>query len=178
MKFPRLLAVLLALALIGAACSGDSVDDAIQEEAQNQGTGGGDGGGGDGGDDDGTIPNTAIGDIPGVSDECEALANLVLGFSQLVVGGDASQILAAAQSGLPSSLDDEIAIIMEAADQYADALGGIDLTDPNAFATLSPEELAQLEEASQAIDTDAFNNAFEAVSTYAEAECAQFVPGG
>jgi len=194
MKVVRLFALIVALTLVAAACGGDSVEEALVEEAQSQATGGTDAGaagddegaddeGTDGGSTDdtiGTLPDTPVGDIPGLSSECEALANLVFGFTQLVIGGDADQLLAAAQSGLPSSLDDEIAIIMEGANQYADALGDleIDLSDPTSFAALSPEEIAQLEAASQVIDTDAFNSALEAVSEYGEAECADSVPGG
>ncbi len=129
----------------------------------------------------GVLP-TALPDVPGLSSECQGLANLVLGMTQ-VFAGDTSAVdglFATASENLPRELSGEVELIKGAVLQYQAALEetGIDLSDPTSFATLTPEQVEALDAAYAPLQSTAVSDAFDAVGAYGEVECAEFAPGG
>ncbi len=126
-----------------------------------------------------SIPD--VGNIPGVSNECEALLNLSIGVSQLVLGtSNAQEIIEAAKGDFPGELGDDIQAIAEAVGQYESALGDLQIdlvNNPLAFAALTPAQLTQLEAAGAALSTTRVDQAFENIPNYAEKECTGLVPG-
>ena len=192
MKAVRLLALVLAIAVVTAACSGDSVEDAIQEEAQSQSTGGDDTDDTDGtgttddsdtGDNDGTIVTDvtipdSLPDIPGLSDECTSLAEFFLAIGQIFTGDaeTGAALLDSAQSDLPDALDGAAALVAEAAAQYAEVLGdlGVDFTDPNAFTNLTPDQIEVFSQASESLSTPEVEQALADIEAYGTAECDNF----
>lgn len=182
--YRRFLAVIAVLALFAAACgdSGSSIDALDEATAA---TGGGDlgGGGDDGGGglfgSDETVPVT-IGNIPGLSSECEALANVFLAFTNVFAGGGAAAPSLDAISGLPGDLRADAALMIETMQAYFDGLEdlGVDLSDPASFGALTEEQQQAFADLSESFDTDEFTAASDRLSAYGEAECDQFDPGG
>jgi hypothetical protein len=171
------------MALFFAACgdsgsSIDALDDATAATSGGDLGGGGDDGGGLFGSDE-TIPIT-VGNIPGLSNECEALVNVFLAFTNVFSGGQIQAPSLDVISGLPGDLQADAAIMIETMQAYADGLQelGIDLSDPLSFSSLTEEQQMAFGELSEAFDTEEFNAASERLSAYGEAECDQFVPGG
>lgn len=168
------LAAVLAVVLVLAAC------------------GGGDDGGGDGDDgantpvtteraqnDDATIVPTSIPDILGLSDECEGLANVMLGVIQAFAGAveGTDTLFTAGIDSLPSELEGDIAVLRRAVTEFAaamDEMGVNPFTDPNAFAEMTPEQIEQFEQATQLFDNDEVDQAFESIEEYGERECNEF----
>ncbi len=123
----------------------------------------------------GTLPLT-IGNIPGLSDDCQALANVFLGFSGIFLGGDVPDINLDAIGDLPGGLQADAALLIAGAQAYSDGLAdlGVDLTDPASFAALTEEQQQAFGDLADSIDTDEFNDAVDRLSAYAEVECAEF----
>ncbi|MFQ5554102.1 MAG: hypothetical protein ACE5GC_01865 [Acidimicrobiia bacterium] len=169
---------MIGLVLLVGACGGGSETEAQSSdqasgttEASTQGT-----------DAPLAVPPTALPNVPGLSDECEGLANLMLGMSQVFTGDTsaAGQLFAAASQNLPGALTSEIDLIEDAVLQYQAALEeiGVDLSDPTSFATLTPEQAEQMNAAFGPLQSSSVSDAFDAVSAYVAVECAEFVPGG
>ena len=160
----RIIGLVAALAILVAACgdSGSPVEDALAEESANDLFSG---------DDSGTIPAT-IGDIPGIDDECEAIANVFLAMASVLSGQSVDM---SAFDALPSSLEADAQVVVEAFDDYADGLAelGIDLNDPEALANLSPSQLEGFNQLAEQVDSDALNAAMDNLSAYGEAQCGQ-----
>jgi len=171
----RRTSLIMVVVLVAAACGGGGSD--IEEQLSTASSV-------PGGDTNSTVVlPTAIPNIPGLSNECQGLINLMLGFTQAFTGGPgtADQLFATAAADVPAQLKGEVETITTAVTQYGAALEGLgieSLLDPNAFANLTPQQMEQLEAASDLIDTDEVNDAFDAISVYAEVECASFIPGG
>ena len=119
----------------------------------------------------GTLPN-----IPGLSSECESLAEFIFGMTQAFVGGvdNAQALLDSASDNLPSSLQGELDVVANAAITYSDVLDELDIdlfNDPNSLANLTPDQQQAFGEAAEAISTPEVDAAFEVLSTYGEQEC-------
>ena len=137
---------------------------------------------GDSGDEGGTSGTQSdltlgtIGDIPGLSGECEALAEFLFGISQtFVTGRNAQDLIEAARGGLPSSLHDELDTVAAAATGYSDLLREYDvdlIDDPNSFSRLSPEQQNALAEATEEFSSPEVDAAMETLTNYGEQECA------
>ncbi|MEE8330525.1 MAG: hypothetical protein V3R84_02040 [Acidimicrobiia bacterium] len=128
----------------------------------------------------GTLPPLTVGNIPGLSDDCQALANVFLSFSGVFLGGDAPDINLDAISDLPGDLQADAALLIAGAQAYVDGLAelGVDLTDPTSLATLTEDQQQAFGDLADSIDTDEFNDAADRLSAYGEVECAEFVNGG
>ena len=124
-----------------------------------------------------TIPAT-IGDIPGVSDDCEALANVFLSFASIFSPGGINIPDTDAFGDLPGDVQDDAEIVIDALSEWAQGLAdaGIDLSDPNSLATLTEAQQNELERLSQAFDTDEINDALDRLGEYGEQECDTFTP--
>ena len=168
-------AVAVAMVLVIAACGGGD-DDA-------------DGAGDEGGntptttqrarDNDATVVPTSIPDILGLSDECEGLANVMLGVIQAFAGAveGTDTLFAAGIDSLPSELEDDIAVLRSAVTEFAaamDEIGVNPFTDPNAFAEMTPEQIEQFEKLTGLFDSDEVDQAFENIEEYGERECNEF----
>ncbi len=180
-RYLRGFAVLAVVALTAAGC-GDSGDDAGN---------GGDGGSdtqtsvADGGDSDDTLITLGalLDDIPGLDDDCLAIANVfaAIANASLAIGGqvdfdagDAQALFDQAASGLPADLQGDIQVMADAMIGYFQALSdiGFDLSDPGAAP--SEEQIAALLAVGESLDTAEFNAASENLSAYTEAQCDQF----
>ncbi len=129
----------------------------------------------------GTIP-----DIPGIDDDCLAMAQLFgsLGAASLLITGqtefdqaEAQAQFEAARRALPDALQGDIDTVNDAMNAYFQALADLDIdfSDPQAFADASPEDFAALEEVGRLFDTPEVDAAFDNLSAYAEDQCPDFV---
>lgn len=113
--------------------------------------------------------------VAGLSDACTAVSNLSFALTGAVSGDNANveDFIAAAKSQSPSSIHGDIDIMGEAIrqiDAFYDKIGGNPLTDPNIIQSLSEDDLAEFD---QIFDNDEADAAFDRLSEWAEAECAQ-----
>lgn len=172
------LAATLAMVLVLTACGGG--DDGAN--------GGGDEGTNTPGtteraqDNDATIVPTSIPDILGLSDECEGLANVMLGVIQAFAGAveGTDTLFAAGIDSLPGELEGDIAVLRRAVTEFAaamDEMGVNPFTDPNAFAEMTPEQIEQFEQVTALFDSDEVDQAFENIEEYGERECNEFNVG-
>ncbi len=180
----RILAVVAAMVLIGAACGGSDEsgspfsDDTAASDSAAVGDDGGDGGDDSGGafGADG-IPDE-IGDIPGLSGECEDIANVFFSMASIFVGGDVA-IDADTFSSLPGDLQDDAAIVSDGLNEVMAGIAdlGLDLSNPESLATMTEEQAVAFGELSSSIDSPAFNEALDNIEAYANAECDNFGGG-
>lgn len=180
-KLTTLLGV--ALLVLAAAC-GDTGLSTLEEEAdtatEEDGTSAGDDS--DISEDDVDLGELDdLGDIPGISDECAALVQVMGGLSALFLGDgadEADELFALGIDDLPGSLSDEVETLREAAEQYTDVLDelGIDPTDATSFAELSEEEQLRFAQASEIFNEPEVIQALDTLEAYATEECAQFTP--
>ena len=182
----RLLVLLVALAVIGAAC-GDSGDE----------SGSDDGSGSDAtpaatapaatapantADSDDTLGTlgTLLGNVPGLDDECVAIANvfgtltqvsMVLGGQVDFDAGEAQALFDEAADQLPGDLQDDLQVMADGLIAFFQAVSnaGVDFSAPESLP--SAAQLAELEAASDAIDTDEFNEASDNLTAYADEVC-------
>ena len=171
----RVITCMVALVMVLQACGGDSGVDG-DTSSQTIGTTQA------GSQVTSAVLPTALPNVPGISEECQGIANLMLGIAQIFTGNMSAieQLFAAASQDLPSALASEIDLIKGAALQYQAALeeAGLDLSNPTALASLTPEQIEQLDAAFEPLQSPAVSDAFDAVGEYGEVECADFVPGG
>jgi len=172
------LAATLAMVLVLAACGGadEGADGSGDDGANTPGTAE------RAQDNDATIVPTSIPDILGLSDECEGLANVMLGVIQAFGGAleGTDNLFAAGIDSLPGELGGDIAVLRRAVTEFAaamDEMGVNPFTDPNAFAQMSPEQIAQFEQVTEVFDNDEVDQAFENIEEYGERECNEFNVG-
>lgn len=167
MKVMRL--SVLVLTLIAAACGTDPVDDTTK----------GEGGGGNGGTTNAvpTLPGS-IPDLPGLSNECEALAGFFLGVAQLNLGdvANGSSLLDSSTSDMPGSLQDDVDLVAAAASAYGLVFEqlGIDLNDPQSLANTTQEQQDQLNQAAEGMSAPEVEQALDNILAYGVAECDNF----
>ncbi len=178
-RYLRLFAVLAVVALLAAAC-GDSGDE----------DGDGDGGGSDtqtsattgSGDSGDTLITlgTLLGDIPGLDDDCVAVANVfaaIANASFAVSGqgnidtGDAQAVFDQAAANLPGDMQQAVQVMADALISYFQTLNdlGIDFSDPSAAP--SEDQIAALLAVGETLDTEEFNAASNALTAYAAEQC-------
>ena len=180
MRRITMLALVVVLALLGAACGGDddstgSGDDGTTADGGDGGSstddGSGDTGGDDGGDDD-------IGDL--IDDDCEFL--LAGAFANPLAGaqsGDedfeesAAQLQAIADDA-PDEISDAMSTLAEGFTQMAEIFQDIDLSDPSSLN--DPDTQAAMEEL-ESIATDEYEAAAEEVNTWMAENCTGVVGG-
>ena len=166
------------MALMAVACGSSDSSGSLDEFVTPSNAAAGDSGDG-GSDSDGIELPTDVGDILGLSDECEAIANVFLSMSSAFLGGDALDADLGSLAGLPGDLQDDAALVVEVVNElYAglDSLG-IDLSDPAALASIAGDQAAEFGELADSLDTAEFEEASENLSAYAEAECDPFAQG-
>jgi hypothetical protein len=180
--FLRLLAALLALALVAAACGDDDTDDQSGDETSTAETGTDEAGTDEASTDEGgTEPDgdAASGDLPDdfFSEDCQEAydtflaVNSKLGAAFTGETGDIEEARASIDA-LADNAPDEVADAFEtfAAEMgvFFDALADIDLT-PGSQPTA--EQMSQLIEISETVDEAALEEAGEEISAYFEDVC-------
>jgi hypothetical protein len=174
MRRITMLALVAVLALTGAACGGDDDDSGGDEtEATDEGGSTDDGATTDDGGDDGATDAAVAAGL--LDEDCQfLLAGAYLNpLAALSPGGDgdiedANEQLQAIADEAPDEIKDAMETLSEGYAAMAEALEGVDLSDPQAFADPELQErFAELE--------DVFDEEYEAagqtVSEYIEAEC-------
>ena len=154
------------MVLVLAACGGDSDPVGDSAEATIAPT---------------EAPTTVPGNEPNLGDECLALADFALDVSEIMTGqfSGIDQVFATVSANLPGELGNEVDVIKTALLQFESATeeSGVDLSDPEAVATLTPEQLGGFDEAYSAMQL-ATNDAFEAIAAWGVAACPELVPDG
>jgi hypothetical protein len=169
------LIVVTAIAMVAMACGGGDADDVSRTSAPPSETvGDGDGAGEEHGGDDGDIRfPTDVGNIPGLSDECEAIVNVFLSVGSVFFGGGPTDANLSSFDELPGNLREDAAVVLGALDELYTELDklGVDLSDPQAFTSLTQEQAAELAQIGEKLETPEFNEASDNLSAFAEAEC-------
>jgi len=164
-KPARYAALVLALALVAGACGGGDGDSLVERSA-------GDATGADAPVSIDDLP-TNVGDIPGVSNECEALLNLFLSMGGVFVGGDVTPLDPGSLASLPPDVRDDALFVSNALAQFSEGLQdlGVDLSDPSTFATMTEQQQEAMSALSDSLDSEAFNEASDNLSAYGEQQC-------
>jgi hypothetical protein len=122
----------------------------------------------------------AVGNLPGVSGECEALLELFISIGGVFLGGgDVSSFDAGALAGLPGDVQQDAELVAGTLAQFSNALQdlGVDFSDPASFAALSESQTEEFRALSDSLDTEEFTAASDSLSAYGEQECDEFSPG-
>jgi hypothetical protein len=155
-KIGRTLIGVVAMAVL-VACGGGS-----------DGDGASDGGSSSDGDSDATI--VTVVDIPGVSDSCESMINMISATGQVIAGqlsSDAAKsTIADFVAAVPDEIRAEAEIMADAYLAYVEILGAY--SGDFAAAGADPEAIAALE----ALNSADTNAAYEKVALYLQEECA------
>jgi len=155
-------AVIVAFALVVAACGGGTLIDQSSQDVA----------GTDAPISIDDLP-TDVGDLPGVSGECEALLNLFLSIGGAFLGGSVSPLDPGTLASLPADIRDDAQVLSEALSQFSDGLRdlGVDLSDPSSLATMTEAQQEALSALSDSLDTEQFNAASDNLSEYGEQQC-------
>jgi hypothetical protein len=153
--YARVVGVLAVVAALVVGCGGDDADTNGGVDATAGAT---------------TIPST-VGNIPGVSSECEALANLSLSISQ-VFAGSFQGVPNGVVDALPSEARADGQIIADALVEFDERLDelGIDLSD--GMASLSPEQLEAFGDVSGEVLNDDVDAAVNRIGIQMADDCA------
>jgi hypothetical protein len=164
----RLVFLLAAVALVASACGDDSGSSSPETTGADSSS-----------DGDIAIPDLDDLDLPGVSDECLAVAQAAAEAASaagaaFTPGGDLSQtetFFDGAIDAAPDEIKDDFEVLAQAFGDYAQAIqdAGADLSDPNSFT--DPEVLAALQNGVEAFSTDAYEEAADNISAWGEANC-------
>lgn len=175
-RHPRYLAVIAAFAVILAACGGDG-DSPFAPGGSDSAVSSGDGGG-DVGDIEDLLEELpeGVGDLPGVSGECEALLNLFLSIGNAFFGGEIAGLDSGALSSLPGDVRDDAEFLADTLAEFSDAIQGmgIDFADPASLAELSADQQQELTALTESLDSERFNEAADSLEAYGEQECDEF----
>lgn len=168
-RYVRMVAVATVFVLVVAACGDD--DSADNGDV----SGAGDNGGNPEVtfDPDETIPVT-VGDVPGFSSECEALANLSLAIGRAFSGGF-DEVPSGIVDDLPSDMRADGEILLEALSEYGKRLeeAGIDLSQ--GLAALSADQIEVYSEVAGEVFDEELEDTVDRISEAAAAsDC---VPG-
>ncbi len=178
-----MLATLAMLALVAAACgdSGGTTTAAAGDGGPTQTTAA-DGNGGDDGTDGTVTLGTLVDNLPGLDEDCLAVANAFGAMAQvsLALSGqsdlDEDEVRAQfdqARSALPGDLQDDVDVLAEAMINYFQVLQDLDIdfSDPQAVGSLTPEQFETINQAAAVFDSDDVTAASDNLSAYAEAQC-------
>jgi len=158
-------AVIMAFALVLAACSSDDSESFLDQSPAAAAD-----------SDDlnpvGDFP-TDVGDLPGVSGECEALLNLFLSIGGAFLGSEVSTLDAAALAALPGDIRGDAQLVSETLRQFSVGVQalGVDFADPASFATLTEAQQEEFSALGESLDTAQFKAASDNVSAYGEQQC-------
>ncbi len=167
------LAVIMAFVLVLAACGGGD-DGSFLDQSPGATSAG-----------DGLIPiedlPTDVGNLPGVSGECEALLNLFLSISGAFLGGEVAALDSAALANFPGEIRADAQILSDTLREFSVGLQdmGINLADPASFATMTEAQQAAFDDLTASLDSAQFNAASDNLSAYGDQQCGdQFGPVG
>jgi hypothetical protein len=152
----------VVLALVAAACGGG--DGLVEQAAEDAGT-------------DAPISiddlPTDVGNLPGVSGECEALLNLFISMGGVFLGGPVSALDPGTLGGLPPEIAADAILMSDTLREFSEGLQdlGIDIGDPNSLAAMSEAQQEAFSALTESLDNDAFNTASDNVSAYGEQQC-------
>lgn len=153
-RFGRLFTLIAVLTLVITACGGgdDGADAESDNAAQTQAPSDSDNPG---------VNTTFFNNVPGLNDECTAIANLSIAFSQ-VFTGTFEDVPDDIINSLPAEARAEGQILADALDEFASALEaeGIDLNLLEGIGSLTPDQLAAYAEVSERV----FNDEVEAAA--------------
>ena len=168
----RSLIIVVVVALAVAACGDDDLGSDLGGNTSADVPGFGDDGFGDDGfgDGDATLP-TSVGNIPGLSSECEAYLNLSLAMSAAFTG-EFSGFDGDLVSRLPAAAQADGAIIVAALQEFSDELAAAGLDLSQGLATFSQEQIQAFGDLSEEIFNDEVDAAFDRLSEAGAAECA------
>jgi hypothetical protein len=163
-KRSAFVAVIMAFALVVAACGDDDGSSLIDQS---------DGTAAPSGNINPTGIPTDVGNLPGVSGECEALLNLFLSIGGVFLGGEVRPLDAGTLAGLPSEIRADALYVSQTLSDFSVSMQqmGVDFSDPSTFATLTPAQQEALGDLSDSLDTAEFNAATDNLSAYGEAQC-------
>lgn len=160
------LASVLALGL--AACGGDDGDDGdvALEDVE----------GGDSSSDDESSETTIdLGDLEGLSGECEVFAEAAAAFGAAFSGegaadfGDLADAMDEFADEAPDEIEDDLRVLAEAYRGFDEEFGDLDFSDPESFS--DPEVAARLAEAGEVFNSAEVTEANENLSAFTEANC-------
>ncbi len=167
------LAAIMAFTLVVAACGSDNGGSLLERSAGTAANG----------DDTisiGDLP-TDVGNLPGVSGECEALLNLFLSIGGAFLGGEVSSLDSGALASLPGEIRDDAQVVSETLREFSETLQalGIDFADPSSLSSLTEAQQAELNALTESLDSEQFNAASDNLSAYGEQQCGgEFGPVG
>jgi hypothetical protein len=112
-------------------------------------------------DPDETIPVT-VGDVPGLSSECEALANLALAIGRAFTGG-VEEVPAGIVEDLPSEMRADGEIVLEALTEYSRRLeeAGIDLS--GGVFSLAEDQIEAYSDITEEVFDEELEDAYERI---------------
>lgn len=87
--------------------------------------------------------------------------------------GDLADILDEAADEVPDEISDDFRVIADAYRSFSDAMGDLDfdITDPESMAAMGPEDIAALEEAGQAFDSEEIETAGQNIDAFLRENC-------
>lgn len=154
----RVTYVFVVLALVAAGCGGaDEADDGRVTTTEGFGT------------------PTTVGNIPGMSAECESLTNLSIAMTSIFTGTpeEVDRLLAGVDN-VPGELADDVAVLQTAIRGLAQAwaeVGVNPLSDPTALSEMSDADRERIEGVMEQFSDDATNDAFDRIGEYAVDAC-------
>jgi hypothetical protein len=119
--------------------------------------------------------STSSGGFSLANEDCRELASISASLSQAFSGGGTADwdqyvtFLNELADKAPDEIADDFAVLADAYAKIADALGGMDLSDPNA--TPTPEQLAALTKLGQELDQAKLTEATTNISTWMSQNC-------
>jgi len=158
-------AVIIAFALVVAACGGGDGGTFLDQSSE-------DAAGTDAPISIDDLP-TDVGDLPGVSGECEALLNLFLSIAGAFLGGSVLPLDPGTLASLPADIRDDAQLMSEVLSQFGDGLQdlGIDFSDPSSFETMTAAQQEAFTALTDLLDSEQFNAASDNLSEYGEQQC-------
>jgi hypothetical protein len=162
----RTYAWVIVFALAVTACGGSTVGSTLDQSSGTTAA--------PGTTDGSTVLPTGVGNIPGVSSECEALVNLYLSISAAFTGGAISAVDPATLANLPADVRADALLVSDTLKQYSDGLQalGIDFSDPTSFATMTQEQQDAFTALGDLLNSDEFQAASDRLSAYGDQQCA------
>ncbi len=156
----RFSSALVVLFLIVASCGGGDEADA---------------GGGNSSD---FGPASTVGNVAGMSSECESLTNLSIAMTSMFTGSpEEVDRLLEGVTDVPGDLADEVDLLQTAIRSLALAwseIGENPLTNPAVLTEMSDADRERIEEVMDEFSDDATNDAFDRIGEYAVTECIAF----
>ncbi|MEL7210543.1 MAG: hypothetical protein AAGK32_20310 [Actinomycetota bacterium] len=181
MRRLRTLALVLAAGLLLLTACGDDSDSSQSDTSASDSEPSA-----ESGDGDVDLPGGGDIEVPGLSEECETVAEASIQAAGAAVAafdptgdiGETTEFFDGAIDAAPDELKDDFEVLAEGLAQYAQALqdAGADLSDPSSFT--DPATISALTEAAEVFSTAEFEQAGENISAWAEANCDVADPTG